>query len=278
MARDLYEGPRAGQELARMGMIMGLVPAVAPVFGGFLHDAFGWRSTFVASLIFAGALATWLAIALPETLRAPIREPLSVRAIFSGFGHLLQNRAFRVYAGLVGLAYGGLFAFISGSSFVLMGVYGLTPVQYGLSFSFGVLGFISGTIVAQRLVMKAGIDRVIMFGVACLAGGGVVMLLLVLIGTGSSLEVTVPMALYAMGVGLTMPQGQAAAMMPFPERAGAASSFVGICQMSFAAVVGLLVGQLLKGSALPMPVMIAALGSAAFALFHLSAGVRARKG
>ena len=53
MVRDLYEGPRAGRELARMGMIMGLVPAVAPVLGGVLQTAFGWRSTFLATLVFA---------------------------------------------------------------------------------------------------------------------------------------------------------------------------------------------------------------------------------
>jgi DHA1 family bicyclomycin/chloramphenicol resistance-like MFS transporter len=180
----------------------------------------------------------------------------------------------------VGLAYGGLFAFISGSSFVLMGVYGLTPVQFGLSFAFGVLGFISGTIIAQRKVGRWGLDKVIGLGVLCLAGGGLMMLALVLIGTGSSLEITVPMALYAAGVGLTMPQGQAAAMMPFPERAGAASSLLGLCQMSFAALVGLLIGQLLTGSALPLPALITVIGVAALALFHFSGAARSqgRKG
>lgn len=278
MARDLYEGPRAGQELARMGMIMGLVPAIAPVFGGFLHDAFGWRSTFLASLVFAGALALWLMLALPETLKRRLEEPFSIGGLISGFGFLLRSRSYRVYVGLVGLAYGGLFAFISGSSFVLIRVYGLSPVGFGLSFAFGVLGFIAGTIIAQKIVMTAGLDRTIGLGVACLAGGGLAMLLLTAIGTGSSLEITVPMALYAMGVGLTMPQAQAAAMTPFPERAGSASSLLGICQMSFAAVVGLIVGQVLQGAALPLPIIITVIGVAAFALFHLSAGVRARKG
>src|SRR5260370_28980227 len=46
IVRDLYEGPRAGREMARMGMIMGVVPAIAPVLGGILHDPVGWRSIF----------------------------------------------------------------------------------------------------------------------------------------------------------------------------------------------------------------------------------------
>src|ERR671928_16172 len=48
IVRDLYEGPRAGRELARMGTIMGLVPAAAPVLGGVLDQVFGWRSVFAA--------------------------------------------------------------------------------------------------------------------------------------------------------------------------------------------------------------------------------------
>ncbi|KRE09325.1 multidrug transporter [Bosea sp. Root381] len=277
MVRDLYEGPRAGRELARMGMIMGLVPAVAPVLGGLLQQAFGWRSTFVASLVFAIGLAAVVILFLPETVRSRSREPLSFLAIIRGFGTLLANRAFRVYVGLTALAYGGLFAFISGSSFVLIDIYGLTPIRYGLSFGFAVLGYILGTIIAQRLVGSRGMDGVIALGVACLAAGGLTMLLCVLSGFGGPLGVVVPMALYACGVGLTMPQAQASAMMPFPDRAGAASSFTGLCQMLFSACVGLLVGHALKSGALPLPLVMSAIGVAALALFHASAAVRAAK-
>lgn len=277
MVRDLYEGPRAGRELARMGMIMGLVPAVAPVLGGLLQQAFGWRSTFVASLVFALGLATVVILFLPETVRSRSREPLSFLAIIRGFGTLLANRAFRVYVGLTALAYGGLFAFISGSSFVLIDIYGLTPLQYGFSFGFGVLGYILGTIIAQRLVGPRGMDGVIALGVACLAGGGIAMLVCVATGLGGPLGVVVPMALYACGVGLTMPQAQASAMMPFPDRAGAASSFTGLCQMLFSACVGLLVGHALKNGALPLPLVMSAIGVATLALFHASAAVRKAK-
>ncbi|WP_376984569.1 multidrug effflux MFS transporter [Bosea sp. R86505] len=277
MVRDLYEGPRAGRELARMGMIMGLVPAVAPVLGGVLQQAFGWRSTFVASLAFAAVLAAVVGFLLPETIRTRSREPLSLLAIIRGFGTLLQNRAYRVYVGLTALAYGGLFAFISGSSFVLIGIHGLTPTQYGLSFGFGVLGFILGTILAQRLVGRRGMDGVIGLGVICLAGGGLTMLLCVLTGFAGPFGVIVPMALYACGVGLTMPQAQASAMMPFPDRAGAASSFTGLCQMLFSACVGLLVGHAMKSGALPLPLVMSAIGLAALVLFRASAAIRAGK-
>ena len=172
---------------------------------------------------------------------------------------------------LSGLAYSGLFAFISGSSFVLQGRYGLAEMAYALSFGLVVLGYIGGTLLAQRLVGRRGLDGTIRIGVAALAAGGVAMLVLVLARIPSSFAVTLPMALYTLGVGLTMPQAMASAMAPFPDRAGAASSLLGICQMSLAAAVGIGLGQVLDGSALPLPLTVAGAGLVAFAVFHRSA-------
>jgi MFS transporter, DHA1 family, multidrug resistance protein len=274
MVRDLYDGPRAGRELARMSMIMGLVPAVAPIIGGILDPTFGWRSNFWLVLLCGLALAAIVGLLLPETLRKRRPEPISVMNILRGFGVLLAHEGYRVYIVLGGLTYAGLFCFISGSSFVLQGKYGLSPLAFGLSFAFSVIGFISGTIAAQKLVISRGLDGTIAIGVICLALGGSSMLLLILIGTGFSFEVTIPMALYAAGVGLVLPQVNASAMMPFPDRAGAASSLQGLVQMSIAAVVGTTLGAVLHLSALLLPVFIAAMGFLALLVFSLSTKAR----
>ncbi len=274
MVRDLYDGPRAGRELSRMGTIMGVVPALAPVLGGVLHEALGWRANFAATVAFGAAMMAFCAWAMPETIRVRNPAPISPIGILRGFRALLRHPAYRVYVGLSSLSYAGLFAFISGSSFVLQEVYGLSEFAFALSFGLMVVGFIGGTLIAQALVPRRGLDGTIQAGVACLAGGGVLMLLGVLLGIPSSLAVTLPMAVYAAGVGLTMPQSMASAMGPFPDRAGAASSLLGICQMSFAALVGIGLGQLLGGAALPLPAVIAVAGSLALALFALTSRVR----
>src|SRR5580704_3325806 len=65
IVRDLYEGPRAGREMARMGMIMGVVPAIAPVLGGVMHDLAGWRSIFAVMVLMGTGLAYVVATAMP---------------------------------------------------------------------------------------------------------------------------------------------------------------------------------------------------------------------
>lgn len=274
IVRDLYEGPRAGRELSRMGSIMGLVPAIAPVVGGIVFALVGWRAVFGVIFVGAAALSVLVVVALPETLRAKDPTPLSLGAILRGFRDLLRHPTYRVYVGLNALTYSGLFAFISGSAFVLQRTYGLSPLAYAFSFGAMVIGYIAGTLVAQKIVSGRGLDGTIGAGVVAMAAGGGAMLALVLVGTGSSLEVTLPMALYAVGVGLTMPQSLAAAMQPFPERAGTASSLMGICQMSAAAMVGIGVGAALEATPLALPITVAAIGALAAGLFAATRTLR----
>ena len=274
IVRDFYEGPRAGRELSRMGTIMGIVPAVAPVLGGLIAQFYDWRVTFGVMLVCGVALAAIVLLRLPESLRAKSETPISFAAILRGFGTLLRHPGYRTYVSFSVLAYGGLFAFISGSPFVLQGVYHLSELAFAFSFAFMVMGYIGGTFLAQHLVGRRGLDGTIRLGVTSLASGGALMLVLVVSGVPSSFAVTGPMAIYALGVGLTMPQAMASALMPFPERAGAASSLLGICQMTFAAILGIVLGQNLGCSALPLPAAIASTGVLALIVYAATGRVR----
>jgi DHA1 family bicyclomycin/chloramphenicol resistance-like MFS transporter len=266
VVRDLYTLERAGRELAHMGMIMGLVPAVAPAAGGLLELAFGWRASFLVTGALGLGIVTIVLLKLPETLRTPSPEPVSPRRILATFAELAAEPGYRGYVLLACCAYGGLFAYISASSFVLQGTYGLAPFGFGLAFSLGVVGYVSGAFFAQRHVGRWGIEPTIRTGVAFLAAGGLLMLLGVLAGPGHWLEVSAPMIVYLFGLGLVLPQAMAGAMTPFPDRAGAASSLLGFTQMSLAAGIGSLV-SLGGGGALPLAAAVAALGLAAVAVY-----------
>jgi DHA1 family bicyclomycin/chloramphenicol resistance-like MFS transporter len=268
IVRDLYAMERAGKELARMGTIMGLVPALAPIAGGVLEVAFGWRASFVLTTAFAVALIVAVAAQLPETLKRRAPEPVSLLRILTIFRELARGRGYLGYVLISSCTYGGLFAFISGSSFVLQGAYGLGPQAYGFAFGATVVGYIGGTVIAQRIVARRGIEGTIGLGVGLLALGGLLMLAAVPFGRGHIAEVLAPMTIYTLGVGLAFPQAQAGAMTLNPERAGAASSLLGLAQMSFAAVGGILLGFVLGASTWPLAAAVALLGCGALAAFH----------
>ena len=226
-----------------MGTIMGVVPAVAPIFGGVHRAPSAGASTFAVMILFGLALAAVVACACRDDRRRSERADL-LRAILRGFKLAARPSGLPGLRGLSVLTYGGLFAFISGSSFVLQEIYGLDELSYAFSFTFVVVGFMAGTILAQHLVGRRGLDGTIRLGVMrprarrrspCWRWWRQAF--------PHPSPSPRPMAIYGIGVGLTMPQSMASALMPFPDRAGAASSLLGICQMTFAAIVGILLGR-----------------------------------
>ncbi len=275
IVRDLYDGSRAGQELARMGAIMGVVPAIAPTIGGLLDGVGGWRASFVFTLAFAAFLAVVAVTRLPETRAGDPAVRLSPAGIAADFGAILRSGAFRANVAILCAVYAGLFAYISGSSFVLQDHYRLGPIAFGLAFGAGALAFTAGSLAGQRIVMHRGMSRVMGLGTATNAAGGVLMLLAALAGPGHPAEIFVPMMVYLAGLGLALPQATAAAIMPFPERAGSASSLMGFLQMVAGAVTGIGVGLAVEAAWWSLPVFVAALGLASFVLWTTTRRVRA---
>ncbi|MBX9740403.1 MAG: multidrug effflux MFS transporter [Beijerinckiaceae bacterium] len=276
MVRDLYEGPRAGRELSMMGSIMGVTPVIAPIFGGFLQVAFGWRASFVAMALAALGLVVIAALLLPETIRSKQTGGLSPAAIWRSYAIVLRNPTYRVYVGLLALSYAGLFAFISASSFVMQGVYGLGEVAFGAAFAVCSASFVVGTLIGTRLVSRKGFDRTIAVGVLLLAVGGVGQFLGVILFPGVLAALIAPEMLFFAGIGLVLPQAMAGAMSPFPDRAGAASSLAGFVQMVFASISGAVIGLFVNGSAMPLVVASALAGLGALALFHIAKRLRRR--
>lgn len=275
IVRDLYEGARAGRELALMGAIFALAPVIAPTVGGVLQSAFGWRANFVVLALIGVAAVLLVWRLLPETLRARAADPPGVAAMLAAYREILRSRVFLAYLSLIAASFGGVFAWISASPFVLQELYGLTPLWFGFAFATASLGFLTGSVLATRAVMRLGLDRTIGLGAILLALGGLGSLAAVWLGD-SVVPIVAAVALYACGMGLVQPQTIAGALMPFPHRAGAASSLVGVAQMGSATLVGIAVGLALGASAWPLAVPLAALGLLTLLIWVTTRELRAK--
>src|SRR4029079_7902229 len=124
IVRDIYSGAHAGRELSVIGSVMALAPVLAPVIGGLIQTVFGWRVTFLALVGagFAGAAVVWAL--LPETLNNRAAEPVSLPSMLRSYRIVGRNPAYLAYLSITSASYAGLFAWISGSAFVLQDLYG----------------------------------------------------------------------------------------------------------------------------------------------------------
>ncbi len=276
IVRDLYSGVRAARELSLMGSISAFAPIVAPMIGGVLQTAFGWRASF---LFMGGAAVVATIVAarlLPETLRQRSGEPISLLSMIRGYRSVLRHRGFLVYLGILTISYAGLFAWVSGASVVLQGVYGLSAVAFGFTFALGAAGYMVGATIAARLVVRLGLDRTMGVGVMVLAAGGLALAAVVAAGI-PGVWLVAAMAVYLAGLGLAMPQAMAGALTPFPDRAGTAASLMGLVQQTVAAIVAAVIGGYLGGSAWPVTVVVVVMGCLTFLLWALTRRLRAHE-
>ena len=275
VVRDLYSGVRAGRELSLMGSIQAFAPILAPVIGGVLQTVFGWRASFILLVIIAVLAGTATARLLPETLHKPTPGPFSFAAMGRLYRSVLEHRSFLAHVGIMITTFVGLYAWVSGASVVIQGVYGLSPLAFGLTYAVGSLGYMLGTNIAARIVMHRGLDRVIGLGTAIMAAGGLAMATVTALGLANVVWLVLGMTTYLTGMGLAMPQTMAGALTPFPDRAGTASSLLGFSQQSFAAIAAAVIGTYLGRSAWPVAGTIAAMGCLAFLIWATTRKVRA---
>jgi len=276
VVRDLYSGVRAGRELSLMGAITGVAPIVAPVIGGGLQTFFGWRATFVVLVICALVIGATAARLLPETLRERPKTAFSLREMAGLYRSVAVHPGFLANLAILTASFVGLFAWISGAPVVMQSaVYGLSPFAFGVTFAVGAAGYVLGTLLAARIVIRFGLDRLIGLGTAAMACGGLLMALVVALALSHVLWFVGAMTLYLAGIGFALPSTMAGALTPFPDRAGTASSVMGLAQQLGAAITAAAVGAYLGHSAWPVAAVVAAMGCVSFAIWLSTRRVRA---
>lgn len=278
VVRDVFGRDRAATVLAYMATAMALAPAVGPLLGGALTEHIGWRANFAVLTLFAATLYLCAVKLLDESNRHLDPDALKPDRLLANYLTLLRDREYLGYVAATSATFCGLFSFISGSSFLLVSRLGLSPTEYGLSFSLVVMGFMGGSFSAGRFSARVGGVKMIRIGSLLAAFAGMVGAGLAFAGQMHVAAIIAPMVVFIFGAGLTMPNAAAGAAANYPTMAGLASALLGFVQMTAAAAAGGMVGLLHDGSSVPMMSVLALSGLGSAGAGWLLVGVRRRNG
>ena len=268
VVRDLYDRERAARVFSYMSMAQSLNPMLAPIVGGYVHEAFGWRAIFWVLAALGALFVALMAVGVRETNVRRDHAALHPGQMGRNVAILLTDRSYLGYVLVNALMFGGQFAFISGSSFVLIGVLGVSPSVFGLCFGAVAFGIMTGTFLSGRFGGRIGLDRTILVGTTLGAAAGLGLAALAWSGVLTVAAVVAPMYVFAVGLGLTLPNGTAGAIGPFPRMAGLAAAVAGFLQLTGSALYSMAVGHFFDGTARPMATAIALAGVAALACFQ----------
>ena len=256
---DKCDAVGAAKVFSQLMLVMGLAPILAPMLGGLLVNLYGWQSIFIVLTIFSALAALAVALGLPESLPDNVpRQPLS--GALRQYGRLLKDREFLGHALTGGIAMAGMFAYIAGSPFVFIKLYGVPAEHYGWLFGSNAAGFILVAQINARLLANRGPAFLLARTIWIYLAAGVVLLAVSALHTQQLWPLLIPLFVCIASLGCIIPNASACAMSGQGARAGSASAMLGCLQFSVAAGAASLVGVLHNGTAMPMAMVITLCG------------------
>jgi len=256
---DKCDAVGSAKVFSQLMLVMGLAPILAPMLGGLMVNLYGWQSIFIALTCFSVLAAVAVALGLPESLPANVpRQPLS--GALRQYGRLLKDREFLGHALTGGIAMAGMFAYIAGSPFVFIKLYGVPAEHYGWLFGSNAAGFILVAQVNARLLAKRQPGFLLARTVWVYLAAGVALLGISALHTEHLWPLLIPLFICIASLGCIIPNASACAMNGQGARAGSASAMLGFLQFSVAAGAASLVSALHDGSAMPMAIVITLCG------------------
>lgn len=257
---DKCDPVASAKVFSQLMLVMGLAPILAPMLGGVLVNVAGWQSIFLALSLFSAGCLLAVSLGLPESLPEHIpRQPLS--GALRQYLRLFADRVFVGHALTGGIAIAGMFAYIAGSPFVFIKLYGVPAEHYGWLFGTNAAGFILVAQVNARLLAKRGPAFLLARAVWLYLVAGLALLGVAALRPTQLWPLLVPLFVCISSLGCIIPNASACAMSGQGARAGSASALMGCLQFSVAAGAAALVGLLHDGSTVPMALVISLCGA-----------------
>ncbi len=252
IVRDLYPPSEGARAMSRGLTGLGVLACLCAPLGGLLSELFGWRLALAAVSVFGAATLVLIALRFRETLPQGNPRALQPATLLRTWSAIARHPTFIAFSALSAASYAGLFTFLASSSFVFIGVLGLSKAEYGLMMFVMSAFYIAGTFGCRRLLPRLGVRRSV-----ALAGGvtlfaGTLMGALAWAGVQNAWAIALPHYLFMLAHGVHQPCGQSGAVGPFPKAAGAASALNGFLMMVVAFGMGSWLGTQMDGTVLPL--------------------------
>ncbi len=272
--KDLYNEKQQIKLLAAFGMVIALVPAIAPIIGGFLHVRFGWQSNFYVISALAVFSVFVIALCLPEST-TPDKQALLIKPLLRRYLGLLKNKNFLVHSLMLGIALGIVYVFVTTAPIVLIGSYGVAPDHFGFYQGMLVGCFFIGSMVAGKMIDYWSSERLMIVGCALAVSGVALLLLLYLVTNFTAVSFTLCFCLIAFGISSVFAVAPSRALSSVVGNTGTSSAMLSGLEQVLAALAALVVSLLNNGTEGPIVLVTSVLAIILMLLMRQSMQLRA---
>lgn len=271
---DLYVREQAARIFSLLILVMGAAPILAPLAGSAILAVASWRWMFAVLAAFGALVGTAILLRLRESRSGATAAQAAAETPLGAYVALLRNRRLMGYVLTGGFNSACLFTYIANSPDLLIGGYGLTPLQFSWLFGLNACGLIIGSQVNRWLLQHVQSDTVLAVACPIVALSGSLLLVAALTGVGGLFGVLVPIFVILATFGFTGANVSAGALACDPLRGGSVSALLGSSGFGFGAAASALATLFHDGTALPIAVVMAAAGLGSVLSFFMAAKPR----
>lgn len=246
--RDYFSGREARIRQSYVSLVGGVAPIIAPTVGVWIAQLGGWRAIYGA---LAGGGFVLFLLVLSQMRESVVRRNeslLTARAVVQNYWRVIQHPVSFGYAVVVSLCFGCLFAYVSGSSLVLIGVMGISEKLYGVLFAATSFGLLTGSLLNAQL-NRNGISHhtLIAVGLGVIVVATLILLALSFTGVLTASFLIALIVISHVGHAIVRANGVQGALEPVPDIAGVASAVTTGLQMVIGASTSAIAAMLFDG-------------------------------
>jgi DHA1 family bicyclomycin/chloramphenicol resistance-like MFS transporter len=248
VVRDAFDGHNAQRLMSSMMLVFSIAPAAAPIIGGWVHVALGWRSVFGMLVVLGAALVLLTSLVMPETHPPEKRNPVHPVALARSCLHVAGNPAFLLLAFSAALAFASVFIYIGSSPAIILEQWHLSETQFYYLFVPIVGGLMTASFAGGRLAGRVSRPQILKFGFLMLCASALIGALAHFVTDNVPILLSQVLWFFmAVGAQLTYPILSLEMIDMFPRARGAAASVQSFIALGVGAVVIGLIAPLLHG-------------------------------
>lgn len=256
MVRDYFTIEESPKIFSMLMLVLSVSPLFAPSLGGIITQWLSWQWVFIILAIIVIIIMMLMRRFLPVRHVPDASVSLAIGPMLETYGAILRNRQFLTFTLASSFALGGLFIYLAGSTVILQERFHVSPQFYAILFAMQSIGLIVGNQINIQLLKRYNSRQLFTAAVV------VQLISALLFFTGSIFDwygVYSTIAFFfvlLLCLGMTFPNGAAAALAPFNTNLGSASSLMGFVQTCLGGLMSAAVGLFDAHGSLPVALMI----------------------
>ncbi|AWV36389.1 multidrug effflux MFS transporter [Paenibacillus odorifer] len=253
--RESVSGNKRHVMFAQISAVIAFTPAVGPLIGGWVDQAFGFRAVFFTLVMMSVLLFMYAFWKLPETTDVSMRKKVAILPIVK---KMLALPRVLVFGLLIGGINGILFSYYAEAPFIFIEHFQISPGVYGFLGIIVALASIVGAMISKRLLTLYAPEKIIHIGCLVMAGGA---LLLTIASSLDSLPdmivivcILITLFVLLMGAGIALPNCLSLALVQFQDVVGTAGAIFSLGYYLLVSLATWGMSTLHNGSLLTMPI------------------------